>query len=160
MSARKPLVIVNGQIQQLQAGDTLDAMSSEVDIVSKTNGNASPIVICTPVYVKVDGTVDMAKADASGTVQVLGLVKDTSIAASASGAIQTDGVLVATTGQWDTVAGTTGGLTAGTVYYVDPSTAGKLTATAPTTTGQFVVRVGLALSTTELDISTTAPIKL
>jgi hypothetical protein len=35
-----------------------------------------------------------------------------------------------------------------------------LTSTAPTTTGQYVVRVGLALSTTELDISTAAPIKL
>ena len=160
MSARKPLVIVNGQIQQLQAGDTLDASASEVDVVQKTNGNASSIVICTPVYVKNDGTVDKAKADASGTVQILGLVKDVSIDAAAAGSIQTDGVLTATTAQWDAVAGTTGGLTPGTVYYLDPATAGMLTSTAPTTTGQYVVRVGLALSTTELDISTTAPIKL
>ncbi len=160
MSARKPLVIVNGQIQQLQAGDTLDASTSEVDVVQKTNGNASPLVICTPAYVKADGTVDKAKADASGTVQILGLAKDVSIDAAAAGAIQTDGVLAATTVQWDAVAGTTGGLTAGTVYYLDAATAGKITGTAPTTVGQFVVRIGLALSTTELDISTTAPIKL
>ena len=31
---------------------------------------------------------------------------------------------------------------------------------APTATGQYVVRVGLALSETELDISTQEPIKL
>lgn len=160
MAAKKPLVLTDGQIEQLQAGDTLDAAASEVDVVAKTNDNASSIVIGTPVYVKANGNVDKAQANASGTIQILGLVRDTSIAAAASGAIQTDGVLSATTVQWDAVAGTTGGLTPGAVYYLSATTAGLLTETAPTTAGQFVVRVGLALSTTELDISVTAPIKL
>jgi hypothetical protein len=160
MASRKPLVIVSGQVQQLQAGDTLDASTTEVDVVSKTNGNVGVVVIGTPVYVKNDGQVDKAKADASGTIQILGLVKDLSVDPAAAGIIQTDGVLTATTAQWDAVAGTTGGLSPGAVYYLDAATAGKLTGTAPTATGQFVVRVGLALSATELDISTTAPIKL
>ncbi len=160
MATKKPLVITSGQIQQLQAGDTLDAAVSEVDVVSMTNANAGPIVIGAPVYVSAAGSVDLAKADAAGTVQMLGLVKDTSIATSEAGIIQTDGVLVATTGQWDAVAGTTGGLAAGAAYYLDPDTAGLLTATAPTTAGDFVVRVGIALSTTDLDISIMPPIKL
>lgn len=160
MASRKPLVIVSGQVQQLQAGDTLDASVTEVDVVSKTNDNAGSIVIGTPVYVKANGNVDKGRANASGTVQLLGLVKDTSISAAASGIIQTDGVLAATTGQWDAVTGGSGGLTAGSVYYLDPSTAGLLTATAPSTTSQYVVRVGLAISTTELDISVDAPILL
>ena len=96
MALRKPLVIVSGQIQQLQPGDTLDASASEVDVVQKTNGNAAPIVICTPVYVKADATVDKTKADASGTIQLLGMVKDVSIDAATAGSIQTDGVLAAT----------------------------------------------------------------
>jgi hypothetical protein len=157
---KKPLVLTGGQIEQLQAGDTLDAVANEVDVVAMTNGEASPIVICTPVYVFAAGSVKKAKADASGTIQILGLMKSTSVDAGNSGTVQTDGVLTATTTQWDAVAGTTGGLVAGTVYYLDPATGGKLTATAPTTPGQYVVRVGLALSTTDLDISTTAPMKL
>ncbi len=160
MALRKPLVMVNGQIQQLQTGDTLDAISSEVDVIAMTNNNASPIVIGNAVYVDGAGTVDLARANASGTVEMLGLVKDVSIAAASSGSIQTDGVLVATTTQWDAVAGTTGGLTAGTGYYLDPSTAGNITDTAPTTSGQYVIRVGKAISTTELEISITEPILL
>jgi hypothetical protein len=160
MAARKPLVIVSGQVQQLQAGDTLDASVSEVDVVSKVNDNAGSIVIGTPVYVKSNGNVDKGRANASGTVQLLGLVKDASIAAAATGIIQTDGVLTATTGQWDAVTGGSGGLTPGTVYYLDAATAGLLTTTAPTTVGQYVVRVGLATSTTEMDISIDPPILL
>jgi hypothetical protein len=157
---KKPLVITNGQIQQLQSGDTLDASCAEVDVISLTNGNASAIVIGTPVYSSGAGEVDKAQADAVATVEVLGLAQPVSTAASASGNIQTDGVLSATTAQWDAVAGTTGGLAAGTVYYLDPDTAGKITPTAPTTAGDFVVRIGKAISTTELEISISQPIKL
>ena len=160
MALRKPLVIISGQVQQLQAGDTLDASAAEVDVVALINGNASAIVIGSPVYSDAAGSVDLAQANASGTVEVLGFVKDTSISASASGSIQTDGILAATTGQWDIVTGDTGGLVAGTVYYLDPTTAGKLTATAPTTTSQYVVRVGKAISTTEMEISIEPPILL
>lgn len=160
MALRKPLVINAGQVEQIQAGDTLDAVVTEVDVVQLTNNNASAIVIGAPVYCESAGQVDLAKADASATVQALGLVKDTSITSSASGNIQTDGVLAATTVQWDAVAGTTGGLTAGAVYYLSAATAGELTETAPTTGGQFVVRVGIALSTTEMEITFSPPILL
>ena len=160
MASKKPLVITNGQIEQLQAGDTLNASVSEVDVVTKTNDNAGAIVIGTPVYVKANSNVDKARANAQGTVQLLGLVAEASVAAAASGIIQTDGVLAATTGQWDAVTGESGGLTPGAPYYLDAATAGLLTQTAPTTTAQFVVRVGLAISSTEMDITLTAPIKL
>lgn len=160
MALKKPLVISSGQVQQLQSGDTLDAPVAAIDVIEATNSNAAPIVIGAPVYPGGNDTVDLAKADASGTVQVLGLVRATSIGIAASGEIQTDGVLAATTGQWDAVTGEAGGLVAGTVYYLDPSTAGKLTLTAPFTAGQYVVRVGLATSTTEMEISIEPPIKL
>lgn len=160
MSNRKPLVIVDGQIQQLQAGDTLEAVVTEVDVQSMTNGNGGAITIGQPVYVDSANSVDLAQADAAGTIEVLGLVYPTSIASAATGWIQTDGILSATTGQWDTVTGGAGGLTVGSVYYLDPSTAGMLTTTAPTTAGQYVVRVGKAISTTELEISISQPIKL
>jgi hypothetical protein len=125
-----------------------------------TNDNAGSIVICQPVYTKVNGNVDLARANASGTTEVLGLVHDTSIAASASGNILVDGVLTATTGQWDAVTGDSGGLTPGSIYYLSAATAGNLTKTAPTTVGQYVVRVGRAISATKMDLMIMAPILL
>ena len=149
MALRKPLVLVGGQIQQLQSSDYISAEQ----IPQFTNGNASPIVIGTPVYVSAADTVDKAKADASGTVEAVGLVADPSISEASSGGIQVDGVLTASTAQWDAVAGTTGGLTAGTIYYLSATTPGAITATAPSTTGQYVKEVGIAISTTELKIN-------
>jgi len=160
MPSRKPLVIVDGKIQQLQAGDSLDAPVSAVDVQPFTNDNAGAIVIGQPVYSSSNDSVDLARANASGTVEVLGLVRAASISAAGSGDIQTDGVLTATTGQWDTVTGGSGGLVYNTVYYLDPDTAGMLTETAPTTAGQYVVRVGRAISTVSMEIQVSQPIKL
>ena len=153
MASQKPLVIINGQVQQLPAGDTLNASINEVDVVSLTNANASSITIGQPVYVSAAGSVNLASAAASGTCKVLGLVRDASIATASSGFIQTDGILSATTGGWDAVTGDTGGLTAGSIYYLS-TVAGGLTTTAPSGSGNYVIKVGLALSTTEMEIDT------
>jgi len=160
MATRKPLVIVDGQLRQMASGDILDAQLNEVDFVPVTNDEANAIVICTPVYVNGEGTVKKAKADALSTSEVLGLVVDTSIAASASGRVLTDGRFTATTGQWDVVTGDVGGLTPGSVYYLNPTTAGKLTTTAPIADSEVVARIGKALSATVLEISINQPILL
>ena len=145
--------MVSGQIRQLPTGDTLDAAVSEVDVVSLANGTTSAIAICTPVYISSGGSVSPAQANASATQGVIGLVKDPSIASSAQGNVQTDGGFTATTSQWDTVTGQTGGLTPGAVYFLSAASPGKLTATAPTADGQYVVPVGKAFSSTLLDVS-------
>lgn len=156
MAQKKAVVITNGQLEQLQAGDYIQ----NVEQTQLTNGNAGAIVIGTPVYASANDTVDKAMANAVGTVNVIGLVADVSIAAAATGSIQSDGVLAATTVQWDAVAGTTGGLTKDIIYYLDPATAGKITSTAPSTVGQFVKELGIAISTTELRITIKQRIKL
>jgi len=125
-----------------------------------TNDNGSNIVIAQVVYTKANGSVDLAKADAQATTEVLGFVSDTAIAPANAGNIMLDGILEATTGQWDNVTGGSGGLVAGTIYYLDPDSAGDITSVAPTTVGDFVVRVGRALSSTEMDIMIEPPIKL
>ncbi len=150
MAVRKPLVVISGQLQEIPAGDTLSAASSEVDVVSKTNDNAGAITIGTPVYVKSNGSVDKAAAGTAGTKNVLGLVREASIAAAASGNIQTDGVL--TSADWTAVIGATT-LTAGSMYYLS-TTAGQLTTTPPSSSGNYVVRVGLAIATDTLEIDT------
>ncbi len=158
MALRKPLVIVNGQVGQLQAGDTLDAVVSEVDVISRTNANASQLPIGTPVYTSVAGSVNAAQANAAGTVEVLGFLKN-NVAAAASGIVQTDGILAATTAEWDAITGATGGLTIG-AYWLDPDNAGRMVNTAPADAGDYVVRLGKAISTTEFEISIESPIKL
>ena len=160
MALKKPLVISAGQIQQLQSGDTLDAPQAGGDFVALTNNNAGTIAPGTPVYAVAAGAVDKAKADASGTAPVIGLVGSSSIAAAASGQICVGGVLSLTTGQWDTAFGTTGGLTFGTRYYLSAGTAGLGTSAAPTTTGQYVTYLGRALNTTDLKLEIASPILL
>ena len=160
MSLRKPLVLVSGQIQQLQSADTLSAPQSGGDVVIQTNDEASPIVICTPVYNDADDGVKKAKADAIGTKSAIGLVYDSSISNGVSGAIQVNGIVSATTGQWDAVFGTTGGLAFGTRYYLSAATAGLGTSTAPSAVGQYVLELGIAISTTELLLTMNQPILL
>jgi hypothetical protein len=153
MALRKPLVVNSGEVQQLQSGDTLDAPQAGGDDVTMTNGNAGALVIGTPVYVSGNNTVDKAKADASGTSKGFGCMVPVSTGAATPGAVRRDGVLAATTGQWDTITGGAGGLVANTEYYLDPATAGKLTSTPPSTVGQYLVKIGRGISTTELDIA-------
>jgi hypothetical protein len=161
MATRLPLVLVNGQIQQLQSSDSISVTTvTGGDVVTLTNNNAGSIPICTPVYCVANDAVDKAKADASGTKDLIGLVRDASIAASASGSVQLNGVLAATTGQWDAVFGTTGGLTKGVRYFLSAATSGQASATAPSSVGQYVQEIGIALSTTELIIDIKSPILL
>lgn len=153
MSLRKPLVIVAGQIEQIQSGDTLDAIVAEQEAVTLTNDESSvALVIGMAVYIDAASGCKRAEANAAATAKVIGLVKDVSITAAQPGSINTSGVIVATTTQWDAVAGTTGGLVPGTVYYLSDAAPGSLTATAPTTVGSLVVPVGIGISTTEMKI--------
>ncbi len=101
-----------------------------------------------------------AKADASGTKSVLGLVSDATISNGVAGNVMLNGFITATTGQWDTAFGTSGGLAFGTRYYLSAATAGLGTSTAPGTVGQYVVEIGIALSTTVLKIDIKQPVLL
>ena len=156
MALIKPLVIINGQLQQLQATDTLDADVLQVDVTNLTNGGATSAIIGQAAVVTGSNSFVLGRADASGTKNVVGLVRSTSIAAAATGSVQTDGVLVATLAQWNAITGQTSGLTPGANYFLSPTTAGNITPTAPTASGQYLIKVGTALSTTAMDINTGA----
>lgn len=153
MALRKPLVLVSGESQQLQAGDDLNVPISGTIDITLTNANAGAVVIGTPVYAQGADAYDKAKADAAGTSKVIGLAVPTSTAASATGTVAVAGILAASTAQWDAVTGGSGGLAFGTNYFLDPATAGKLTSTAPSTTGQYCVLIGVGLSTTEMRLN-------
>jgi hypothetical protein len=112
---------------------------------------ANILIAGNPVYASAADTVDLAKADSATTSTVVGLA----IAGYAAGAavIQTTGTVTLTTGEWDAVAGTTGGLVFNTKYYLSAATAGLLTATAPDATGNELSLVGTAISTVDLVLS-------
>lgn len=154
MALKKPLVLNNGEIEQLQSGDTLDAPQSGGDVVSLTNDEAGPVVICTAVYIDAVTGFKKAKADASATADAIGLVaKSPNISNGASGEVMVNGVMKATTAQWDAVTGQVGGLTFNEAYFLSPATAGLITVTEPSTVGQYVVYLGRAISTVEMMIN-------
>jgi hypothetical protein len=162
MALRKPLVIVTGQIEQLQAGDTLDAVTADGQVVNLVNGEAGAITICQPVYASAADTVKKAQANSLATASVLGLVFAVTIASGGTGGVIVGGPMTATTAQWDTVLSTVGGLTPGVEYYLDPATSAKLVpkSSAPTTVGQVVTYVGKAYSTTEMQVNPSSTILL
>lgn len=82
-----------------------------------------------------DGTSAWAKAiNSTSTLTADGIV--CTVVDADNFIVQQFGTLTLTTGQWDAVAGTTGGLTRGNYYWVD-STAGKMTATQPSGSSNF-----------------------
>lgn len=120
-----------------------------------TNGTGSPVAAMTPVYGPSSGFL-LAKADTRAHATVVGLLQ-TDVAAGADGAVQTDGPIVGTTAQWDAVAGTSGGLAAGTNYYLSAATAGRITSTPPSSPGQQLVLIGFAMSSTQLRLMIMPP---
>ncbi len=117
-----------------------------VKAINGEGGNITKGFLC---YMKSDGEVALADADGSGTRFGLGLALAL-YADNAEVTLQTMGVMVLTTAEWDTICGTTGGLDEGVDYYQSDATAGKLTATAPATATDTLQTVGYALSPTKM----------
>lgn len=92
----------------------------------------------------------MLRGDAAAvaTRQVIGFVTNSAIAVSASGTVQTGGVISLASASWDERTGDTGGLVPGTIYYVTSSTPGQISKTAPT----FKRPLGVAVNATQFQI--------
>ena len=139
-------------------GTNVAAVDVETLVKQLTNVSGATMVKCQPVYSPLNGSMNLARANTAAASNVVGLLTSTSVADTVAGKVMTYGVLTATTAQWDAVTGGSGGLTVNTIYYLSTSTAGMLTSTVPTT--NYLVPVGLALSTTEFKIFSNEVIKL
>lgn len=148
-----------GQILKVVLGTPAWAADGGDQVHEATNDNASATVQGEPLYMKSDADFDKARADNLTTALVFGLAIE-AVAAAGEVEAQRDGFLTLTTGQWDAVTGDTGGLTPGSRYFLSPTTAGRLTTTVPNTAGQYIVLVGIALSTTVMDIRIDQPLGL
>lgn len=157
MATKKPLVLgASGEIEQLQAGDSIEVGSSNQSF-GAVNNNAGAISLGQVVYIDGDGTVDLAQANNETTTKAIGLVEDATIATTDTGEIITDGVLVSA--DWTSV---TGGATLvpGSSYFLSDTTAGGMSTIPPTLAGSFVLKLGSAISATEFEISIGALVKL
>lgn len=101
-----------------------------------------------PVYLKSNGHIGLAKADNPARTKVIGLAFD-SVAPGFSCRYITDGEL--SNDDWTDIIGSEQ-LEIGQIYYLDPDNSGKLTTIAPITSGQYVVKVGIALTVKKIDI--------
>lgn len=111
------------------------------------NEETGAVLLGTPVYSSSAVGFKKANGNAVGTSDCLGLMfADT--ASGAQGIVATSGEVTGTTAQWDAVTGQTGGLTFNATYFLDISTAGKLTSTPPAS--GFLCPVGKAVSATKM----------
>lgn len=133
------------QLREILAKLKLSLLTVEVDVEGLEDAilpevtAAANIAARDIVYVSAAGTVNLARADNATTQRAFGIAP-AAIASAGTGAILTVGIVTST--GW--------GLTAGSIYYLSPTVAGGITTTAPSSAGQYIVPVGIALSTTQL----------
>lgn len=92
------------------------------------------------LYISGADEVSKAQADSVATSEVIGF--------NASNVTSGAAVTLVTAGRLDAFSG----LTAGTRYYLDPDTAGEITDTVPTTSGDVIMFVGYAKNSTTLEM--------
>lgn len=116
-----------------------------------TNNTGSTIEKYSPVYMSAAGEVTKAQANSTTTSEVVGLMS-AAVTTGNTGSVYTDAgaIVTGTTGEWDAIASTTGGLTYNTRYYLSTGTAGRLQSTVPSTAGHSVYLVGTGISTTQM----------
>lgn len=158
-----PLILSQDPTNALGAATKqyVDAAASTAGTAfTKVNNDTVLLQKCRPVQSSGIGMMARADANSASTSDIIGLVVDAEVAVGASGRVQTAGILTATTGEWDAVTEQAGGLTEGSVYYLNVAPSGRLTTIPPSTPGQYLVIVGVALSSTQLFINTQASILL
>lgn len=152
MAIYPAIILKNGLPQVAGASDQISNATSNSSTFPMTA--AANLVKGQAVYSTGSGQAALAKGDASTTSRAIGLVSDVAIAITAVGNIVTSGAL--TIADWTAVTGGTA-LTPGVPYFVSAATAGQLTATSPSTSGQYSHQIGYALTATtmQLDIAPT-----
>lgn len=132
----------------------LDRFKSEMQDMVVPNGQGAALAVGSAVYMLANGN-GAVKADANGTAPARNVFGIVTVGQGASGGnvtVRQRGRVTLTTAQWDTITGGSGGLVANTEYYLS-GTAGAITATVPATTGDTDIVVGIAESTTVLNVA-------
>jgi hypothetical protein len=99
------------------------------------------------VYADGSGEWRLAQGDAPATARAYGLLLATGTTGNEGLAANSE-QLELTTGEWDAVAGTTGGLTPGVDYFLSDTTAGEVTETEPASS----ILVGRSITATRMAV--------
>jgi len=147
--------LIEGAGVTINHGAEAITISASVDNYHTAEADAQ-IKIGYPIYLAADGHVNPAQANSANAAQVAGFsITDTAITFACK--YITEGRVVRA--DWTDIVGAVL-LTPGATYFLDAATAGQITTIAPTTGGQYVVRVGRAINTITLDIEIELPIRL
>ncbi len=144
----------------IETRQAFQRISDDLDAVESSSGDsvavgAEAVVAGQPLYHPAGAaTVGVARADDADKSRVCGLAKK-AYSSGANVTFVTSGNL--TLADWTDVLGSAS-LTSATVYYLDST--GGITATAPSTPGEYVTEIGQAASTTTLQIRIRRPILL
>jgi hypothetical protein len=130
---------------------TLETTHTQDAFITVPDASGGAIVLGTPVYMKANGT-GAAPADANAVTPQPHAVGFAHEISGGNVHVHVRGTMILTTAQWDVVVtGGSGGLIPFTEYFLDV-TAGKITTTEPTIGGSHVLRMGIAMSTTDMFI--------
>ena len=127
-----------------EGGNTMEGVYDDTSLIGQ------------PVYIKLGGTIGLAKADSLTTAIAAGLTV-APVSSGLTGRYSTDGSIRQT--DWTNVTGTTK-LIVGRRYYLDDANAGRLTITAPTADSSLVVPIGYANDEDTLTIEIQTPVLL
>ena len=123
------------------------------------NVTVLPGAVLTPLTGANAGKAGLALASAFQTACVMGLAVSGAEAGDVT-SYQFSNELTLTTAQWDAVNADSSstGLTPGAYYYASGASAGKMTKTGTGGGGIFSVPIGLALTTTQMQVLPQAPV--
>lgn len=129
----------SGKLVALDASGKLDESVLPVGIGADVKVANAGENLAAGDFVYIDASGDVRKADASNTAKLaIGFVLS-AVTAASDATVYMEGTNTGLTG-----------LTAGTRYFLSPSSPGTHTATVPTTAGHTVQVLGTAIDTTEL----------
>jgi len=134
------------------------ASSSNVPSVSLINSTGGNVLAGSAIYCSSDGAYGFANASAASSASCIGLTM-TGSTVGATTLVQAGGVVTLSAASWDAVAGTTGGLIFNHLYFLSLVN-GQITDVPPVAVGQFVVFLGIGISTTQLRLIVQPPIGL
>lgn len=127
------------------AGDS-GGDARDLEAIAGENGLPGQIV-----YADNAGVWKLARSDAIATARGYGFLLIGMTTFSLASAINA-GQVEATTTEWDTVTGQSGGLTAGAQYFLSRTTAGNITTTAPPPGVGLRLIVGKAITSTRMAV--------
>lgn len=159
--SHKPLIYQDHIQRQLPPGDFLDALASgeAMELVNKTVQTQPVAFPCAWTTAIAAGGFVAGRANALETSHIAGLLTAPTFPGS-SGVIQRSGRFEALIAEWNVITTEVNGLTPGATYFLSPAIAGRISKTPPDLIGEYVIRIGRAISQTVMILDISDPIGL